>query len=218
MRNLSIIFFLAIATVSCNAQQDKALKRYEIKSGIVEYTTTTSGKMMGSTISGEGKENLFFKEFGAIELREEESSQTTTTKIFGRGQTETESTHTINKLDRDESYFVDFDKKQIYAGRDLAMDMTKAYYPDADAEEAGQSMLESMGGEKTGSEKFLGYTCEVWEFSGGKQLLYKGVMLKFEMTVLGIKTTSQATKADFNVSVSEKSFKLPDFPISHDQY
>ncbi len=214
MKNLSIIFSLAIVAVSCNSQQNKALKRYDVKSGIVEYTTTISGKMMGSTVSGEGSENLFFKDFGAIELKEEESSQTTTTNIFGRGQTETESTHTMNKLDRGESYFVDFDKKQIHAGRDIAMDMTKAYYPDADAGEMGESMLESMGGEKTGSEKFLGYTCEVWEFTGGKQLLYKGVLLKFEMTVLGMTTTIQAKKADFNVSVPEKSFKLPDFPMA----
>jgi len=199
MKYLAIILLFAIAVVSCSSQQEKALKRYDTKSGIVEYATTISGKMMGSAVSGEGSENLFFKDYGAIELREAESQQTTTTKIIGQKQTETESTHTINKLDKGESYFVDFDKKQIYAG------------------EMGESMLKSLGGEKTGSEKFLGHTCEVWKFSGGKQLLYKGVMLKFEMTVLGITTITQATKADFGVSVPEKSFKLPDFPISREE-
>jgi hypothetical protein len=134
-------------------------------------------------------------------------------KIFGRGKTETENTHTLNKLDNGESYSVDFDKKQISVGRDMAMDMTKAFQPDADAGEVGESMLESMGGEKIGSEKYLGYNCDVWELSGGKQWIYKGVMLKVEMTMLGITTITQAKTADFNGSVPDKYFKLPDFPI-----
>lgn len=133
--------------------------------------------------------------------------------MFGQEQTETEITHTISKLDKGESYYVDFEKEEIYAGRDMAMDMTKAFYPDADAGEFGESMLVSMGGEKTGSEKILGYNCDVWEFAGGKQWIYKGVMLKLEMTMLGITTSTLATTAKLNTNVPDKYFKLPDFPI-----
>ncbi len=213
----SILAFLLIglSIFSTNAQTN--LKRYDVKSGIVEYETTISGKMMGSTIRGGGTEKLFFKDWGAIELKETESSQTTTVKIFGKGKTETEHTHTINKLDNGESYIVDFDKKQIYASRDMAMDMTKAFHPDADAGEVGESMLESMGGEKAGNDKFLGYDCEVWEFSGGKQWLYKGLMLKLEMTMLGITTVTEATTAKFNINVADKFFNLPDFPIQKEE-
>ncbi len=215
MKRLTLILALAILTISAFAQNK--LKRYDVKSGIVEYETTISGKMMGSTISGGGTEKLFFKDWGAIELKEAESSQTTTIKIFGKGKTETENTHTINKLDNGESYIVDFDKKQIYASRDMAMDMTKAFHPDADAGEVGESMLESMGGEKVGNEKFIGYDCEVWEFSGGKQWLYKGLMLKLEMTMLGITTITKATTAKFNINVADKFFNLPDFPIQKEE-
>ncbi|NOR74905.1 MAG: hypothetical protein GQ525_07080 [Draconibacterium sp.] len=217
MKNLILILTLFIAFVSCNANDQNKLKPYDVKSGIVEYSTTTSGKMMGSTISGSGIEKLFFKDWGAVELKETESSQTTTIKIFGRGKTETESTHTINKLDNGESYLVDFDKKQIFAGRDMAMDMTKAFQPNADAGEVGENMLESMGGKKVGTEKFLGYNCDVWEFSGGKQWLYKGVMLKLEMTMLGITTITEAKTVEFEVSVPDKYFKLPDFPIQKEE-
>ncbi len=215
MKRLTLILALAILTISAFAQNK--LKRYDVKSGIVEYETTISGKMMGSTISGGGTEKLFFKDWGAIELKEAESSQTTTIKIFGKGKTETENTHSINKLDNGESYIVDFDKKQIYASRDMAMDMTKAFHPDADAGEVGESMLESMGGEKVGNEKFIGYDCEVWEFSGGKQWLYKGLMLKLEMTMLGITTITKATTAKFNINVANKFFNLPDFPIQKEE-
>ncbi|MDZ7775937.1 MAG: hypothetical protein U5L09_10275 [Bacteroidales bacterium] len=56
---------------------------------------------------------------------------------------------------------------------------TSAFYPDADAGEAGKSMLESMGGKKVGNEKFMGYNCEVWELSGGNNVwIYKGAMLR----------------------------------------
>lgn len=215
MKQLTLILALAILTISAFAQT--RLKRYDVKSGIVEYETTISGKIMGSTISGSGTEKLFFKDWGAIELKETESSQTTTIKIFGKGKTETENTHTINKLDNGESYIVDFEKKQIYASRDMAMDMTKAFHPDADAGEVGESMLESMGGEKVGTEKFLGYNCDVWNISGGKQWLYKGLMLKLEMTMLGITTITKATTAKFNINVADKFFNLPDFPIQKEE-
>jgi hypothetical protein len=173
--------------------------------------------MMGSTVSGGGTEKLFFKDWGAVELKEEESSQTTTIKIFGKGKTETENTHVINKLDNGESYLVDFEKKQIFASRNMAMDMTKEFKPDADAGKVGESMLKSMGGEKVGTEKFLGYNCDIWELSGGKQWLYKGLMLKLEMTMLGITTITEATSAKFNINVADKFFNLPDFPIQKEE-
>ena len=70
-----------------------------------------------------------------------------------------------------------------------------------------------MGGKKIGDEKFLGYTCEIWDVMGAKQWMYKGTVLKLEMTVMGIKTVKEAVSAKFNVSVADKHFKLPDFPI-----
>lgn len=88
-----------------------------------------------------------------------------------------------------------------------------ANQPNGDAGEVGESMLVSMGGEKTGTEKFLGYTCDVWEIMGGKQWIHKGLMLKMEMTVLGITTKTEATSVKLDVSVPNANFELPDFPI-----
>lgn len=217
MKNLTVLFSLLFALSSCNGNAQNRLKRYEVKSGIIEYVTTTTGKVMGSSVSGSGTEKLFFKDWGSQELKETESSQTTTMRFFGKEKTDTKNTHSLNKLDNGESYSVDFDKKKIYAGRDMTMDMTKEFQPDANAGAVGESMLESMGGEKIGKETFLGYTCDVWNLLGGKQWIFKGVMLKMEIFVLGIKTVTEATSIKFDVSVSDTNFKLPNFPIQKDE-
>jgi len=217
MKKLSILLSLVVILVSCNGNSQNKLKRYNIKSGIVKYTTTISGKVMGSTINGSGTESVYFKDWGAVELKEEQSTQTSTMKFFGKVKTEKTSTHTINKLDNGESYVVDFDKKQIFLGRDMAMDMTKAFHPNADAGDVGKSMLESMGGKKIGTESILGYNCDVWDIKGAKQWMYKGIVLKMDITVFGIRTLTEATSAKFNITVADSNFKLPDFPIQKEE-
>jgi len=211
MKKISILISLVVALVSCNGNSQNQLKRYEVKSGIVKYTTTISGKILGSKITGSGTESLYFKNWGALELKEEESKQTTTMKFFGKEKIENTSTHIIKKLDNGESYLADFKTKTITANRDLGMNMMKQ--SNKDAGEAGMNMLESMGGKKVGDESVLGHNCEIWDVMGAKQWIYKGVTLKMEVTVLGIKTITQATSSKFDVSVADSKFELPDFPI-----
>ena len=194
-----------------NAAQETKLKRYDVKSGIVEYKTTISGSVMGGTVTGSGTQSLYFKNWGALELRKENSTQTTSIKVFGKENKQTTKTNIIDKLDNGESYHVDMDKKQTYLSRDPMMDIMKQ--TGTDAGHAGKKMLESMGGKLVGNEKFMGYDCEIWEIMGGKQWIYKGVMLKLEMTMMGVKTVTEATTAKFDVSVADNYFKLPDYPV-----
>lgn len=227
MKKLSIVLSLFIIIVSCkgnenkdkpdkkSAKQENQLKRYNLKSGIIAYKTTISGEVMGSVITGSGTENLYFKDWGAVELREEQSTQTTNTNIFGQKNSETTESHVMNKLDNGKSYHADFDKKLIYLRRDPMMEMMKQ--TNTDAGDVGKSMLESMGGKKIGEEKFLGYNCEIWDIMGAKQWMYKDVMLKLEMTIMGITTITEATSAKFNSNVPDKNFKLPDFPIEEEE-
>jgi len=211
MKKISILLSLFVLLISCNGNSQNKLKRYHVKSGIIKYKTTILGKVLGSKITGSGSESLYFKDYGAIELKEEQSTKITKMKFFGREKVKTDKAHTITKLDNGESYVADFKTKTITANRDLGMDMMKQ--SNTDAGEAGKSMLEAMGGEKIGNESVLGYNCELWKVPGGKQWIYKGVMLKIDMEVLGIKTVTEATSAKFNVSVANSNFKLPDFPI-----
>ncbi|HEO98228.1 MAG TPA: hypothetical protein ENO02_02900 [Epsilonproteobacteria bacterium] len=80
----------------------------------------------------------------------------------------------------------------------------------------GKAMMQQMGGKKTGMDKVLGYSCEVWELMGTKQCIYKGVSLKVESNVMGMKHTEVATKAEFDISISKDDFKLPDFPVTNE--
>ncbi len=203
---------LANNTSAVKDNVEPALKRYNVKSGIVKYKTDIKGKVMGSTIKGSGTEALYFKDWGAVELKKTDEKKTTHINIFGQKKTEVEETHTINKLDNGKSYSVDMKNKIIYVRRDPAMEMIKTF-GNGDAAKTGEKMLESIGGKKTGQEKILGYTCDVWQIPGGKQWIYKGVPLKFQMTVMGITTTNEATEAKFDTTVPDTYFKLPDYPI-----
>ena len=217
--NLLLLFIITLASCSGNSQNktsensrsDNKLKRYDVKSGIVHYKTTISGKTMGGTVKGSGTKDLYFKDWGAVELREEKSKRTTNVNVLGMKQTHTDNVHTINKLDNGKTYSVNFENKIIYEGDDMAMTMMKQ--SGTDAGKAGKEMLKSMGGKKIGNEKVLGYNCEVWSIPGGKEWIYKGVVLKIEMEMMGMKTVTEAVSAKFNVSVPDSKFKLPDFPV-----
>ncbi len=205
-----------IDDVNASNEKQPELKRYEIKSGILEYKTTTSGKVMGSVVKGSGTSSLYFKNWGAVELKKEDSKTTTHINVFGQKKTEVSEVHTINKLDNGKSFNVDMKNKIITLRRDPAMEMIKTF-GKGDAATTGKKMLEAMGGKIIGKEKFLGYDCDVWEIPGGKQWMYKGIPLKLEMTVMGIKTINEATSAKFNINVSDKYFKLPDYPIKEEE-
>jgi hypothetical protein len=49
---------------------------------------------------------------------------------------------------------------------------------------------------------------------GAKQCIYKGVVLKVETDIMGVKSTEVAVKAQFNLSLGKEVFTLPDYPIS----
>jgi len=226
MKKRSIIIALFIIAVSCKGNENKPadslavnsdkqetkLKRYEVKSAMVAYKTTISGKVMGSTVSGNGTESLYFKNWGDVELKEAQASQTTKTNIFGVKKTETSESHTMNKLDNGKSYHVDFKRKKIILQRDMGMEMTKMF-ADGDVNKTGKEMLEGMGGKIVGQESILGYNCDIWDVMGGKQWIYKGLPLKIEVNLMGILTVTEATSAKFDIAVADKYFELPNFPI-----
>ncbi len=211
MRYTLLIVIVALFTQfgKCNAQD--ALRRYKVRSGIVKYTTSISGSVMGGSVKGEGTENLFFKNYGSVELQEELSDQTTITNMFGQKNSETEHTHTVTKIDNNKVYNVDFDQQVIYKQQNATT--TAAMYSDTDADDAGREMFESLGGRKIGNETILGYNCEIWMLAGVKQWIYKGVMLKSEASVMGITTITVAQSVQFNITVADRYFELPDFPV-----
>ncbi|MBN2768607.1 MAG: hypothetical protein JXQ68_05850 [Campylobacterales bacterium] len=197
MRMLIIWFLCAGLTTLLNADT----KRYDIKSGIIKYAITGNGNMMGVSMQTSGTATSIFRDWGSEELYEEQVSSVT------MGQKTQE--HEMSKLVDGKAYIVDFENKVIldYSGQVL----TNSEY--GDMLQKGKDTLIAMGGKKVGEEEFMGYDCEIWELAPAKIWIYKGVMLKSEASMMGVKYTTAAVEVDFDVSVSDSQLKLPDFPI-----
>lgn len=192
-----IVIISVVFTFNLYAGQE----RYEIKSGIVQYGVETSGNVMGFSTSAKGKGTLYFKNWGKTELRKDEITQ----QSFGSSETE----KTMTKLDKNILYSVDFDDKVIIK-HDISKIKNNPEFMITD-----KSTFKENGAKKIGSEKILGYRCDIWEMQGQKIWLYKGIPLKIVAEVMGVKTIESATKAKFNVSIPNSNFNLPNFPIKN---
>ena len=197
MKIWSVVFTLILATSTLNAET----KRYEIKSGIIEYAISGGGNTMGIQTKIEGTSKAVFKEWGNVELHEE----TTKSVIMGRE----EQSHQTTKIDSGKVYVVDYEQKSIVQ-YDPAMLMQSEHKELA---KSAKEMMLSMGATKTGEETIRDYLCEVWETKHMKLWLHKGIMLKSNVRVMGRTHTTEATNIQFNISISDKDLKLPDFPV-----
>ena len=203
MKHLKLLSLLIIAFATTTLTAET--KRYEVKSGIIEYTITLSGNMMGMKMQGKGTAITLFKEWGNVELHSEDN------KINTMGMTE--HSKEITKIDNAKVYSVDFDQKVIY---ELSVDAL-VNSEQKDLIQTGKEMLISMGGKKIAEEKFMGYNCEVWEMMNVKTWLYKGIMLKSEADMMGIKNMTVANKIELDVSIPDERLNLPNFPIQKGQ-
>ena len=136
MKILSVVFTLILATNALDAET----KRYEIKSGIVEYAISGGGKMMGIQTKIEGISKAVFKEWGNVELHEE----TTKSIIMGRE----EHTRQTTKIDSGNVYVVDYEKKSI-----VKYDSSMLIHSEhKELAKSAKEMMLSMGATKTGEE------------------------------------------------------------------
>ncbi len=209
MRNL--FFFLTvlfISQVSFGQSNKQSYKRYGVESGIIEYKTIVSGNVLVSKVEGEGTSSIYFKDYGAVEVQKEKSTQKNITKLFGSTKIDSSKVNKIVKFDHGKVTSVDLDKKSKYTGHDIGIGL---FSKNQDPYKTGEEMLEDMGGKKTGTEDFLGYKCDVWKVPGGKELIYKGAVLKSDIKVLGIRTIKTATSAKFDISIPNKDFELPEY-------
>jgi len=182
---------------------------YDIKSGKVTYEIKGSGNIMGSTMKIIGKKRLIFDNYGASSVTEENKIQ----KQNIMGQSQVTKSHTMTYMKNGVVYVVDFDQKSITRMENMSMGMAGAMGGQKSMAQVGLEMLKKMGGKKVGTDKVLGYSCEVWDLKGIKQCIYKGVTLKTITNFMGLKTQEVVTKAEFDISIPKDSFKLPDFPI-----
>ncbi len=214
MKKLVIALSFIFLFLSCKKSESEnsvtnQYKRYDVESGMIEYKTTINGEVMGSTVSGEGTSSLYFKDWGAIELTEETSKETTEINFLGQKEKDITNDHAITKIENGMVYTVDFENKKINKIENISMELMKG----TDVNKIGKQMLETMGGKELENEKFKGYDCEVWDLNGNKQYFYKGIQLKSEIEMMGMTTITEATSVKFNTKISDDKFKLPDYEV-----
>jgi hypothetical protein len=204
------VMILTVAMIGGGALCASETKLYDIKSGKVEYSIKGSGNMMGMVQTETvGKKRLIFDDYGRRSLTEEVKL----TKETTGGQTNKNKTHTLIYMNGAIVYHVDFDNKRITRSQNPALAMGTMMGAGSDMRKAGEAMMKKMGGKKTGTDRVAGVTCDVWELMGTKQCIYKGITLKIESDIMGMKSLETATKASFNISLPDDAFKLPDFPV-----
>jgi hypothetical protein len=194
LRNFVILMLIMALTAGFT----KGLKRYHVKSGIVEYKIEGSGNILGFKTSEQGTSKLVFKDWGNLEIKKEETTRSREGRV-----------RSLTKFAGGTVYVVDFEERIIHKySPEMLKDMK-----DKDLSKTGKEMLEAMGGKKVGNGKILGYPCEIWQAMGSKIWIYKGIPLKIYSNIMGLKRTETAVRAEFDVKVADAVFKLPDYPV-----
>ena len=183
-------------------------KKYEVRSGKVSYTIRGSGNVMGAVQELAGKKRLIFDQYGFRELEEE----ATVEKVSVMGQMHREKRHTLVFRNGTKVKIADFRRKTITETEPPGMAMMIAAAKQ-NLTQMGEDFLKKMGGRKVGTDTVAGYRCDVWKLPIVTQCLYKGVPLRIESDVMGMHQVTIATKAKFDVPVSQSDYKLPDFPV-----
>lgn len=207
---ISLIVVLSSSLLFATSDMKKI---YEIKSGKIDYKITGSGNIMGVKTKTVGKKRVLFTDYGTKILTEENKVQ----KTNMMGNSKVEKNHKITYMNKDMLYIADLKKKRITRMVNPALAMMGGMSGDKSAAQIGKAMLKKMGGKKIGTDTVLGYTCEVWKTMGTKQCMYKGITLKTESNIMGIKNTEVATNIEFGLTIPQSDFKLPNFPV-YDMY
>jgi hypothetical protein len=197
MKHLFLISLSLGLFFAANAQQQA--KRFAVKSAHIEY------QLDGST---KGTRTIWFDNYGDQFYQEEKS--TTTTKMFG--MTNTEEKHTKYYQNGEQFFSVDLlegsgtkGKLPYYSdAQEFANGLT-----EAQAKEIEEQVMNSMGGEQLGTENILGKKCEIISVMGFKSWIYKGMVLKTEGSLMGVKTKEIVTSLKENIAVPKSTFEAP---------
>ncbi len=185
---------LLITAIAANAQVTRNM--YGFKSGHIEY------KLTGNTT---GTKSLWWDDYGAKSRTE--TNSVTVIEMFGI-KNETKM-HTVSVINGDNYWFANLDDKTGQEGSLTSMlgyteinEMT-----DSEKEQFANQLIDSLGGERLGTERILGCDCEIITLLGSKGWNCKGVTLKSEVETLGVTANETAISFDKNISIPSSKFE-----------
>ena len=189
-------FFLILIALSfllsVNAQQNA--NRFALKSGYVEY------KISGNS---EGLKKVWWDDYGQKSYVEQKS--TTSTSLFGI--TSTEETHTVTVTKDGRFWTANLIDQTGRKGKlPTSQEMLGSDLTEEEQKKLADEILASLGGEKIADEEFMGYSCEVIKIMGSKSWIYKGVVLKSTVSMMGIEVKEEAVAFKPGMNVPSSKF------------
>ena len=181
-----------------------------MESGMIFYDINITGTSKGFSTQTRGIARLVFDRWGALELKEEDSTETQTGDF-----NETHDIHTMTKIDHGTIYTVDFDEQTIYKTRDRALDLAIARKEDLSDESL--RLIREMKGVKVGTDRVAGFPCDVWKVKDQEICLYMGIPLRITIDGPNFHSERKALQVVLNRPVPPEQFRLPDLPIVVDE-
>lgn len=186
---LIFIIFNILSSLAISQENKDLIKKYDIKSGIVEY------EIKGVT---SGKETLYFEEWGS-----KTAKYTSTETNLGTNKIKN---NTLTITDKNWIYEIDLETKS--GTKQKNSESNKQQLNDR---YIGEKEIKELKGVKSVNEKLLNKDCEVWEIKklAAKIWIYKGIILQNTTKMAGMDVSQTAVKIQENVKISKKKFKIP---------
>lgn len=179
------------------SEAQPANARYGIKSGIIYK------KITNSMMKGENTITTWFDQYGAVEVSQNY------TKMEMMGQKIEETTWSSMRDGMLYSY-------KIGQKTGTKFNISSTFDPkNVDWSKLSDDLMKQYKVEKSGTEEFLGKTCDVYTMNNtemgmvGKYLLWKNISLKTDTKMAGMTVVEEVTKLEENVSIPSSKLELP---------
>ncbi len=163
--------------------------KYSLKSAIIEMKSMVMGL--------EQKQVIMFDDYGAKEVTE------VTASLFGQ------KSHNITINKEGFVWNIDMVKKtgtKIKIPKEASINFN----------DLGSAIAKDMNLKKVSNETFLGKSCDKFTIDYKKQqmkgyyLVWNGIPMKTEISIMGMKTLVEATKISENATIDTKKFEIPE--------
>lgn len=201
MKNISLlIVFCVLATLSAAQPTYNYQKRFQVKSGYVEY------KLSGMIV---GTKSLWWNDFG--EKYREETNSSEMVKVGKR--TEIVENHSLSIFDGNYYYNVNMatmEGTKLHKNAVPDFSLLGSGLNDSEMEQLGMGLLKGLGGKvEKKSEIVLGRSCDVTNLMGATVHAYKGVTLRSVAKIKSYENYEEAVSFEENISIPASKFTPP---------